>query len=96
MPPFYRFLFARDDLRARADWGRGTLAPLRRDSFNAMAIACFRLVTLRPEPLVSVPLLRRRIADSTFFDAALPYFAIPPPRDLTGRDPGIDDVTPEA
>ena len=96
MPPFYRFLFARDDVRARADPARGTLAPLRRDSFNAMAIACFRLVTFRPDPLLSVPLLRRRIADSTFFDAALPYFAIPPPRDRNGRPPGIDDVKPEA
>jgi hypothetical protein len=41
-----------------------------------MAIACLRLVTLRPDPLFSVPRLRRRIADFTVFDAPLPYFAI--------------------
>jgi hypothetical protein len=33
-------------------------------------------LTVRPEPLFSVPFLRRRIADFTFFDADLPYFAI--------------------
>jgi hypothetical protein len=54
----------------------GTLAPFSRASFKPMAIACLRLVTLRPEPLLSVPRLRRRIADFTFFDAPLPYFAI--------------------
>jgi hypothetical protein len=41
-----------------------------------MAIACLRLVTLRPDPLFSVPRLRRRIADFTVFDAPLPYFAM--------------------
>ena len=41
-----------------------------------MAIACLRLLTFRPDPLSSVPRLRRRIADSTFFEADLPYFAI--------------------
>jgi hypothetical protein len=41
-----------------------------------MAIACFRLFTLRPEPLLSDPRFLRRIADSTFFDADRPYFAI--------------------
>ena len=41
-----------------------------------MAIACLRLVTRRPEPLVRVPFLRRRIADSTFLDADFPYFAM--------------------
>lgn len=41
-----------------------------------MAIACLRLVTLRPDPLLSVPRFRRRIADATFFDAALLYFAM--------------------
>ena len=41
-----------------------------------MAIACLRLVTLLPDPLVSVPFFFRRIADSTVFDAVFPYFAI--------------------
>lgn len=54
----------------------GTLAPFFRDSFNAIAMACLRLFTFLPEPLFSVPFFRRRIADSTFFEAARPYFAI--------------------
>jgi hypothetical protein len=54
----------------------GTFAPLLRASLRPIAIACFRLVTLRPDPLVSVPLFRRRIADFTFFDADRPYFAM--------------------
>jgi len=41
-----------------------------------MAIACLRLLTFRPDPLFSVPFFRRRIVDSTFFEADLPYFAI--------------------
>ena len=36
-----------------------------------MVIACFLLVTFFPLPLFRVPLLRRRIADSTSFDALL-------------------------
>src|SRR5262245_45788339 len=62
--------FFRDDRRA------GTLAPLSRASLKPMAIACLRLVTRRPEPLLRLPFLRRRIADSTFLDADLPYFAM--------------------
>jgi len=54
----------------------GTLAPSFRASLRPMAIACFRLFTLRPDPLLSVPFFFRRIADSTRFDAAFPYFAI--------------------
>jgi hypothetical protein len=34
-----------------------------------------RLLTFPPEPLFSVPFFRRRMADSTRFDAAFPYFA---------------------
>jgi hypothetical protein len=49
-----------------------------------MAIACLRLVTLRPELLFSVPRFLRRIADSTFFDADRPYFAMD---NLPGRTP---------
>jgi hypothetical protein len=63
-------------VRLRPVLFRGTLAPFLLASLKPMAIACFRLVTLRPEPLFSVPRLRRRIADFTVFDAPLPYFAI--------------------
>jgi hypothetical protein len=52
------------------------LAPFSLASLKPMAIACLRLLTVRPEPLLSVPRLRRRIADFTRFDAPLPYFAI--------------------
>jgi hypothetical protein len=62
------------DLRER--FREGTFAPFSRASFSAIAIACLRLLTVRPELLLSVPRLRRRIADSTFFDADRPYFAI--------------------
>jgi hypothetical protein len=58
------------------DFRDGTFAPLRRASFRPMAIACLRLFTLRPDPLLRLPFLRRRIADSTLFDADRPYFAI--------------------
>jgi hypothetical protein len=66
----YRFFFEREDLR------RGTFAPFFRASLNPIAMACFRLLTLPPEPLLSVPLFRRRIADLTVFEADLPYFAM--------------------
>jgi hypothetical protein len=70
----------RDELRLREevrdDFREGTLAPFSRASLSPIAIACFRLFTRPPEPLFSVPFFRRRIADSTLFDAALPYFAI--------------------
>jgi hypothetical protein len=55
----------------------GTLAPFSRASLSPMAIACFRLRTFPPEPLLSVPCFRRRIADSTPFEADFPYFATP-------------------
>jgi hypothetical protein len=54
----------------------GTLAPFSRASLSPIAIACFRLFTFRPEPLLSVPFFRRRMADSTRFDAPFPYFAM--------------------
>jgi hypothetical protein len=59
----------------------GTFLPARRASDNPIAIACFRLVTLRPElPLFNVPRLRSCMAFSTFFEAASLYFrAINPP-----------------
>jgi hypothetical protein len=68
--------FRADVLSFRVDLRLGTFAPLLRASFSPIAIACLRLFTERPEPLFSVPLFRRRIADFTVFDAALPYFAI--------------------
>jgi uncharacterized protein (DUF1810 family) len=54
----------------------GTFAPFSRASLRPIAIACLRLFTFRPEPLVSVPFFLRRIADRTDFDAPRPYFAI--------------------
>jgi hypothetical protein len=65
-----------DDFREPDDLRAGTFAPLLRASLSPMAIACFRLVTFRPELLLSVPRLRRRIVDSTFLDADRPYFAM--------------------
>jgi hypothetical protein len=64
----------RDDFRD--DERDGTFAPFSRASLSPIAIACFRLVTRRPELLLSVPRFLRRIVDSTFFDADLPYFAM--------------------
>jgi hypothetical protein len=57
----------------------GTFPPFSRASLSPMAIACLRLVTFRPDPLLSVPFFFRRIANSTFFDADFPYFAIHTP-----------------
>jgi hypothetical protein len=54
-------------------WG-GTFARFFRASDRPMAIACFRLFTVRPLPDLSVPFFLRRIALSMRFDAALPYF----------------------
>jgi hypothetical protein len=56
------------------------LAPFFRASESPIAIACLRLVTLPPFPPLpdfSVPFFRRRIALSTRFDAAVPYFRRP-------------------
>ena len=41
-----------------------------------IAMACFRLVTFRPELLFNVPFFLRRIADSTRLLAPLPYLAM--------------------
>jgi hypothetical protein len=52
----------------------GTLAPRSRASDNPIAIACLRLLTLRPErPLFNVPALRFFIARSTLADAFFEY-----------------------
>jgi hypothetical protein len=75
----FRAPLREDDLRA--PFRDGTLAPFRLASFNPIAMACFRLFTDRPDPLLSVPFFFRRIADSTLFDADFPYFAMhTPPR----------------
>lgn len=58
---FFADDFFADDLRG----GGGTLPPSRRASDRPMATACLRDVTFLPEPLLSVPFLRRRIALST-------------------------------
>jgi len=68
--PFGVYRFFDDDGRA------GTLAPFLRASLNPIAIACFRLFTVCPDPLLRLPFFRRRIADFTRFDAASPYFAM--------------------
>lgn len=57
-------------------FGDGTFAPFCLASLSPIAMACFRLVTFRPELLFNVPFLRRCMADFTVLDAALPYFAI--------------------
>jgi hypothetical protein len=58
----------------------GTFCPFSRASLRPIAIACLRLLTVRPDrPLLSDPLLRRRMADSTVFCAPFPYFAMVPP-----------------
>jgi hypothetical protein len=57
----------------------GTFAPFFLASLRPMAIACFRLFTFRPDPLFNVPFFRRRIADSTRFEADFPYRAIESP-----------------
>ncbi len=70
---FVDFRDLRDPFRA------GTFAPVLRASLSPMAMACLRLFTLRPEPLLRVPFLRRCIADFTRFEADLPYLATVPP-----------------
>jgi hypothetical protein len=75
----YRFLVVRPDVLRDLfleDFRGGTFAPFSRASLSPIAIACLRLVTLRPELLFSVPFFLRRIVERTFFDADFPYFAI--------------------
>jgi hypothetical protein len=53
----------------------GTFAPSALASDSPIAIACLRLVTLRPErPLFNVPALRFFITRSTSAEALLEYF----------------------
>lgn len=53
---------------------RGVFSPFSRASLIPIAIACLRLVTLRPPRVLSVPRLRRRIALPTVELAFLLYF----------------------
>src|SRR5262249_8886359 len=56
----------------------GTFAPFLRASERPIAMACFRLVTLRPlRPLLSVPRFLRRIADATVLCDFLLYRRVP-------------------
>jgi hypothetical protein len=65
-------LLRRPELRPLGD---GTFAPFFRASESPIAIACFLLLTFRPDlPLLSVPAFRFFMARSTFFDAPLEYF----------------------
>jgi hypothetical protein len=53
----------------------GTFCPADRASERPIAIACLRLLTVRPErPLFNVPALRFFIARSTVADAFVEYF----------------------
>jgi len=62
-------------LRALARLRGGTLAPARRASDRPIAIACLRLLTLRPErPLRNVPALRSCMTFFTFEEALRLYF----------------------
>lgn len=73
----------------------GTFAPFSRASLSPIAIACFRLRTVRPDPLFRVPFFRRRIADSTFLDADFPYLAIsttPPDSNANGAPRGSGET----
>jgi hypothetical protein len=70
----HRFLLAPE--RARDRDAGGTFAPFFLASLRPMAIACLRLFTFPPDPLSRVPFFRRRMADSTLFDADLLYVAI--------------------
>ena len=75
---FERYFFRAERFVARLPVRlRGTFAPFSRASDRPIAIACLRLFTrppFPPGPLFNVPFFRRRIALSTRFDAALPYF----------------------
>src|SRR4051812_18412943 len=70
----------RAPLRAPAFRLRGTLPPSLRASLRPIAIACFRLVTFRPErPDFSVPCFRSCIARLTLLCAFFPYLAMHTP-----------------
>jgi hypothetical protein len=52
----------------------GTFFPALRACDRPIAMACFRLFTRRPLPLLSVPFFRSCIALPTFLEDALEYF----------------------
>jgi hypothetical protein len=60
----------------RAVFFLGTFAPAFRASDKAIAIACLRLVTFLPLPLLSVPRFFSCITSSIFSEAFFEYFAI--------------------
>lgn len=71
--------FERELVREREEddfFREGTLPPARRASESPIAMACRRLFTFRPEPLLSVPRFILCMARSTFFDAFFPYLAM--------------------
>jgi hypothetical protein len=68
------------DLELDRPEGRaGTFAPFSRASESPIAIACLRLVTFPPLPLLRVPFLRLRMALSTVSCAFFPYLATTSP-----------------
>jgi hypothetical protein len=69
------YFLRREDPRLRLDRRRGTLPPSRRASDNPIAMACFRLFTVLPDPPdLSWPRFISCMARSTFFWAFWPYF----------------------
>jgi len=58
------------------DFFAGTLAPDFLASESPIATACFRLVTLRPDPLFNFPCLKAFISRSTLLEALGPYFLV--------------------
>ena len=65
----------------------GTFAPAARAWDRPIAIACLRLLTLRPDrPLFNVPDLRSRIARPTFLPAFFEYFRAMIMLPLTGNN----------
>ena len=58
------------------DFFAGTLAPDFLASESPIATACFRLVTLLPDPLFNFPCLKAFISRSTLVDAFGPYFLV--------------------
>ncbi len=73
--------FNKQNRNQAADFLFGTFAPFLRASDRPIAMACFLLVTFPPVPDRSEPRFRRRIALSTVFAAARPYF-LPPDLEL--------------
>ena len=75
---------------------RGVFSPFSRASLMPMAIACLRLVTLRPPRDLSVPCLRRRMALPTVELAFLLYFLPDDFRpDLRADDLCVEDLCPD-